>query len=134
MGATREVQGLGLAGLAMIAAAAGVAGLGGWLRARAARTSHELPQTESWFADDPAPDPARAGRGRKLFLGSCAHCHGADARGDEGPDLHDLQVSSRYIANTIRRGIRGEMPSFAKKHNDADVSALVAYVRSLAAD
>ena len=69
---------------------------------------------------------------RALFLNSCAHCHGADARGDEGPDLHDLQVSDRYIANTIRRGIKGEMPPFARKHNGADISALLAYVRSLA--
>jgi mono/diheme cytochrome c family protein len=26
--------------------------------------------------------------GRTLFLKNCAHCHGADAHGDEGPDLH----------------------------------------------
>jgi mono/diheme cytochrome c family protein len=77
-------------------------------------------------------EPLPACGPRALFLNSCAHCHGADARGDEGPDLHDLQVSDRYIANTIRRGIKGEMPSFARKHDDADISALLANERSLA--
>ena len=62
---------------------------------------------------------------------SCAHCHGADATGDEGPDLHGVQVSDRYIAHIISHGIKGEMPSFAKKHGAADIGRLTAYVRSL---
>jgi mono/diheme cytochrome c family protein len=66
-----------------------------------------------------------------LYLESCAHCHAADARGDEGPDLHGAQVSDRYIARIIRRGIPHEMPSFAKKHGADDTRALIAYVRSL---
>jgi mono/diheme cytochrome c family protein len=70
-------------------------------------------------------------RGRQLFLGSCAHCHGADATGDEGPDLHGLEVSDRYLARVITRGIPHEMPSFAKKHGTADITALTAYLRSL---
>ena len=68
--------------------------------------------------------------GRALFLESCAHCHGADARGDEGPDLHDVPVSDRYIGNTIRHGIPHEMPSFQKKYGPADIAALTAYLRS----
>jgi len=70
-------------------------------------------------------------RGRTLFLQSCAHCHGEDARGDEGPDLHDLWVSERRIATVVRNGIKGEMPSFAKKHDRLEIALLVAYVRSL---
>src|SRR5262245_57462542 len=97
-------------------------------RAAGAR-SHQLPARESWRDGLPAaPELIRSGRA--LFLASCAHCHGADARGDEGPDLHGVQVSDRYIANVIARGIKGEMPAFAKKHGDADVRALIAYVRS----
>ena len=59
----------------------------------------------------------------------CGEIH--DGRGDEGPDLRDFQVSDRYIASTIRRGIKGEMLPFARKHNAADISALLAYVGSL---
>ena len=50
---------------------------------------------------------------------------------DEGPDLHAVQVSDRYIVNIITHGIPHEMPSFAKKHGVSDVTALTAYVRSL---
>ncbi len=35
----------------------------------------------------PAPDPAAAARGQKLFLQSCGFCHGSKATGAEGPDL-----------------------------------------------
>lgn len=79
----------------------------------------------------PVTGESLAARGRRLFLASCAHCHGADARGDDGPDLHDLEVSDHRIAVVITRGIKGEMPSFTKKHGEADVTALIAYLRSL---
>ena len=69
--------------------------------------------------------------GRKLFLTSCAHCHGADARGDEGPDLHALEVSDRRIATVVGQGIKGEMPSYAKKHSSEEIAALIAYLRTL---
>ncbi len=117
--------------LASATALGGAAALAAVLRARAARTSHQLPSTDPWWAWPSSPPPELVGRGRTLFRNSCAHCHGIDAHGDEGPDLHGLQVSDRYIARTITRGIKGEMPSFAQKHNAADISALIAYVRSL---
>ncbi len=127
----RETAALAAAVLASATALGGAAALAADLRARAARTSHQLPSTDPWWAWPSSPPPALVARGRTLFLNSCAHCHGIDADGDEGPDLHDLQVSDRYIARTITRGIKGEMPSFAKKHNAADISALIAYLRSL---
>lgn len=101
------------------------------LRRDALRHSHQQPAEEPWFERAPLTSPALVARGRTLFLDSCAHCHGSDARGDEGPDLHDAQVSDRYIANIIARGIPHEMPSFAKKHGASDITALTAYVRSL---
>jgi mono/diheme cytochrome c family protein len=74
---------------------------------------------------------ANPDEGRRLFLLNCAHCHGDDARGDEGPDLHDLRKSDERIRQLVLNGIKGEMPSFAKKLNDSDVRALTAYLRSL---
>ena len=72
-----------------------------------------------------------AGQGRHLFLMNCAQCHGDDARGDEGPDLHDLRKTDERIHQIITAGIKGEMPSFGKKLNDSDIRALTAYLRTL---
>jgi mono/diheme cytochrome c family protein len=106
-------------------------GLGHVLQRQAAQTSHQHPTEEHWLESPTPTSPELITKGRALFLDSCAHCHGADATGDEGPDLHDVQVSDRYIANIITHGIPHEMPSFAKKHGKADITALTAYVRSL---
>jgi mono/diheme cytochrome c family protein len=75
--------------------------------------------------------PANGLSGRTLFLRNCAHCHGADARGDEGPDLHDLGLTDDWIANRIRKGKPGQMTAFAGKLKSAQIAALVAYVQSL---
>jgi mono/diheme cytochrome c family protein len=100
-------------------------------RRAAPRTSHQQPAEERWFETATPTSPALVARGRALFLESCAHCHAADASGDEGPDLHGVQVSDRYIANIVTYGIKGEMPSFAKKLHAPEIAALTAYLRSL---
>ena len=69
--------------------------------------------------------------GRILFLKNCAHCHGADARGDEGPDLHKLDWADQQIITRIRNGKQGQMTAFAGKLAPEEISALVAYVRTL---
>ena len=69
--------------------------------------------------------------GRNLFERNCTHCHGDDARGDEGPDLYGLRKSDNRIATIIKDGIKGEMPAFRKKLTDANVQSLIAYLRSL---
>jgi mono/diheme cytochrome c family protein len=69
--------------------------------------------------------------GHSLFLMNCAHCHGDDARGDEGPDLHGLVKSDARLRALIKNGIKGEMPRFSEKLADADIAALVAFLRSL---
>jgi mono/diheme cytochrome c family protein len=74
---------------------------------------------------------ADAAQGRHLYLMNCAHCHGDDARGDEGPALHNLHRSDATIREVIMAGIKGEMPSFGKKLGDPDVRELIAYLRTL---
>ena len=69
--------------------------------------------------------------GQKLFDRNCAHCHGDDARGDEGPNLHNLKLSDARIAKRIKEGIKGEMPSFGSKLDDRDIQSLIAYLRTL---
>ena len=75
--------------------------------------------------------PARTQEGYRLFLMNCAHCHGNDARGDEGPDLHDLSKSDARIHQVITGGIKGEMPSFGKKLGEPEIRQLTAYLRTL---
>ena len=71
-------------------------------------------------------------KGRSLFFQSCAHCHGRDADGGEdAPSLLKLQISGAHMALVIQSGIKGEMPSFAKKYNEQDVAAIVAYLKTL---
>ena len=72
-----------------------------------------------------------AKQGYRLFEHNCTHCHGEDARGDEGPDLHGLHKSDARLTTIIKGGIKGEMPAFGKKFNDQDVQALIAYLRTL---
>lgn len=120
------------ASAAMAGAALGAALLCGYLlQINAARSSNQQPAEDSWLEPATRTSPALVATGRRLFLASCAHCHGADASGDEGPDLHDLQVSDHYIARMIALGEPHEMPSFARKHGPADIAALTAYLRSL---
>lgn len=106
-------------------------GLSDGLRRRASHSSHEQATPEDWLAISTPASPETVALGRKAFLASCAHCHGADATGDEGPDLHGVEGSNRYLSNTILRGIKGEMPSFRKKLVAGDIANLTAYLRSL---
>ena len=73
-----------------------------------------------------------AASGRRFFFQSCAHCHGQDADGGEdAPSLLKLQISGAHMALVIQSGIKDEMPSFAKKYNQQDTSAIVAYLKTL---
>jgi mono/diheme cytochrome c family protein len=122
---------LAVAGLVSLLAVAAAYGLSRELSRAEARRSRQQPTPEAWFEKPTPTSPAMISEGRKLFLDSCAHCHGADATGDEGPDLHGVEVSDRYIFHIISRGIKGEMPSFAKKLGPPEIARLTAYVRSL---
>ena len=82
-------------------------------------------------ASSSANPKALAAGGHKLFLMNCAHCHAADATGDEGPDLHGLTKSDLKLATLIKNGVKGEMPRFGAKFSDADVQALVAFIDSM---
>ena len=87
--------------------------------------------TSAQAATKPPDLAGDAAQGRHLFLMNCAHCHGDDARGDEGPDLHNLHKSDARIHQVITGGIKGEMPSFVKKLGEPEVRQLTAYLRTL---
>jgi mono/diheme cytochrome c family protein len=70
-------------------------------------------------------------QGRQLFVKHCAECHGFNARGDEGSDLHNLRAGDALIRQVITGGIKGEMPAYGKALSEADVRALTTYLRTL---
>jgi len=69
--------------------------------------------------------------GRTLFLKNCAHCHGADAHGDDGPDLHDLDWTDDQIATRIRNGKKGQMTAFGGKLTTTEIESIIAYLHTL---
>jgi mono/diheme cytochrome c family protein len=77
------------------------------------------------------PAAASTATGKTLFLRNCAHCHGADAHGDEGPDLHNLGWTDEEITTRIRNGKAGQMTAFKEKLQPSEIDSLVAYVRAL---
>lgn len=129
-----QAKAIGLAVLTSGIALTSALAMSRGLQRRAQSQSYAQPLEESWFEGGPPPTAAQIAAGKKLFLNNCAHCHGIDARGDEGPDLHEVQSSDRYITHTILRGVPHEMPAFGKKLSAGDVNALVAFVRSLEAE
>lgn len=97
---------------------------------RQPRSSYSQPQPVMARATSAELTPDVFG-GKHLFLMNCAHCHGDDAHGDEGPDLYNLHKSDARIHQVIVSGIKGEMPSFAKKLGDSEIKQLTAYLRTL---
>jgi len=120
-----QIKGIILAAISSIAALA--------LAVAASEIIRPSPGASSGGRDDLTTAPAGTleQKGHTLFLLNCAHCHGADARGDEGPDLHGVTKSDARIVSLIKNGKKGEMPKFGTKLTDAEVQALVAFVRSL---
>jgi cytochrome c oxidase cbb3-type subunit 3 len=80
-----------------------------------------------------APEPEIAvNKGKALFAQSCAPCHGRNADGGEdAPSLQKLDISETHISLLIHSGIKGEMPSFAKKYSNSQIESIVKYLKTL---
>lgn len=101
----------------------------------------------AWLLDTPTP-PAGASRGERLYYAYCVTCHGTDGRGSwrallfliRPGDLANAtrmsQHPDRYVFDIIKHGGapigRPGMPAFGYHLSDADINALVGYVRRLA--
>jgi cytochrome c oxidase cbb3-type subunit III len=82
-----------------------------------------------------AADPKAREMGQRLFLNSCAQCHGSDAGGSKGfPNLTDRDWlyggSPKNIKTTITNGRSGVMPPFPQLDSKQIVD-VANYVRSL---
>jgi mono/diheme cytochrome c family protein len=98
--------------------------------ARVVQSNISMASSKSGGQSSATKDP-KAAAGAKLFALNCAHCHGIDATGDEGPDLHKVTKTDERIKSTILNGVKGEMPAFGKKLTENDAATLVAFIRSL---
>ncbi len=81
--------------------------------------------------------PATIATGQQMFNLVCSQCHGTDGYGTKlAPALNNQtflnQKSDDVIYNIISLGVTGTaMPAWSGYLNDADISAIVAYLRSL---
>ncbi len=83
------------------------------------------------FADESA---AQADKDAvNIFNSTCGWCHqgGGRAAGGIGPKLMDSPRSDEFILNRIRNGSEGKMPAFGGSLNDAQLHALLRYIRHL---
>jgi len=69
--------------------------------------------------------------GKQLYAANCASCHGVDASGQLGPNLHGVvqRLGEPGVFGVIRNG-RGAMPPVSSI-NDARVWQVIGYVRTL---
>jgi mono/diheme cytochrome c family protein len=68
----------------------------------------------------------------QLFATTCGWCHSDGGRAPgKGPQLMDTQRSDDFIRNRIKLGKEGAMPAFGSTFNDADIDAIIRYIRSL---
>ena len=68
----------------------------------------------------------------QLFAGTCGWCHSDGGRAPgKGPQLMNTQRSDDFVRTRIKIGKEGAMPSFGKSFSDADIDAIIKYIRSL---
>jgi mono/diheme cytochrome c family protein len=100
----------------------------------------------AWLLDTPKP-PSDASRSQRLYYAFCVECHGRDGQGSwratlfliRPGDLTDPAGMSRrsdaYLGDLIKHGGapvgRPGMPAFGYHMSDADIEALVRYLREL---
>jgi len=86
--------------------------------------------------DPPESQPAspeEIAAGKSVYLQRCVGCHALDGSGIVGPDIRPGEVLEKYASaeamEAIVRDGLGEMPEFGSKLTDAEIAAVVAYVR-----
>ena len=78
-------------------------------------------------------DPSASGE--QLFATACGFCHQAGGRAaGRGPKLSGTDRPDDYLLNRIRVGKEGAMPAYGRAFTDAQLRALVAYIRGLKDD
>ena len=83
------------------------------------------------FADE-APADHKPIDVPQLFATTCGWCHSNAGRAEgKGPQLMNTARSDEFIRNRIKAGKEGKMPAFGGSFSDADIDAIIAYIRAL---
>ena len=68
----------------------------------------------------------------QLFATTCGWCHSDGGRtAGKGPQLMNTQRSDDFIRTRIKHGKEGAMPAFGSTFSDADIDAIIRYIRTL---
>ncbi len=89
--------------------------------------------TPAW-AQQPAPSaPDNAPfDAEQLFASTCGWCHSDGGRAaGKGPQLMGTSKSDDFIRERIKNGKPGAMPAFDGALSDAQIDAIIKYIRSL---
>lgn len=80
----------------------------------------------------PAAGAPGASGAAAFFASRCASCHGAQGQGAFGPDLRGVEAKGdALVARRIAEGSPKGMPPFRDQLSDAELAALVAFVKAL---
>ncbi len=84
-------------------------------------------------AQQPTPANAKSSLDvPQLFATTCGWCHSDGGRAaGKGPQLMNTQRSDDFIRTRIKLGKQGAMPAFGSMFSDADIDAIIKYIRSL---
>ena len=87
-----------------------------------------------------ASDPDELARGEQVFAANCARCHGIAGEPRTGRSLYpgtdftNVKPGERYVIDTALKGLEDIMPSFKKQLSMTELSAVAAYVTSVAGE
>ncbi len=71
----------------------------------------------------------------QLFATTCGWCHSDAGRSaGKGPQLMNTKRSDDFIRYRIKHGKEGAMPAFGSALSDADIDAIILYIRNLKPD
>jgi mono/diheme cytochrome c family protein len=72
---------------------------------------------------------------KELFTSTCGWCHSEGGRAaGKGPQLMNSTRSDDFMHNRIKNGKEGAMPAFGQSFDDAQIDAIIKYIRALKPD
>jgi mono/diheme cytochrome c family protein len=93
---------------------------------------HATPEPASAPSASAAASATGAFDAKQMFATVCGWCHSRGGReAGKGPKLMDSPLTDTELAYRIKHGKQGQMPAFSSSLNDQQISAMVAYIRTL---
>lgn len=102
---------------------------------------NDKPASESFTGEAETGDKAGVGiteevnEGAAIYQKNCKVCHGAEGKGDIGPDLGDSEwrygSTDADLYYSIAKGRPGGMPNWEYKLGEEKIRKVMAYIRSI---